>query len=593
VNLCDGRLNQKNISLHLQTFPAPFIGKGLGDALGAGTPNNIIARAREYIVPTLQERLDGYDEPAETVADVLGKEIQNILEEVSLLYPGSEVETRCFTYDATKMNHTTLKCDSSEGDPTSLQWTIPLGQKFEIEVPLDFEVSSAAFPLALKLAGDDVPTLTIAWQFTIGVGYDETEGFFLATFDGEDDLPEGRRSDFEVTALIDIQNQELNATLFVLNAYIQDLNISVGAGVFIDVVKPNDVPGPTFGRITRGSLRKLNQISDLFKISAVAGATIQSSMETSVVLPETLAAIEPYIPKLQGDIAVQVRKEIQASPNRRKLLSDADRRRLGTIHRDSDHPASRILRWLAGENEEVDCEKLEYYDGGYGRCWTPCPLEGDGVLCAVMTDIQLDIQSINDAILPIVKEFANGKDGYLDKVVQPFQPLSESLPGYSDLTDDELSVLDIALIYDPECGAETVKTILQIYKDLLEFVDGLGEGFILIADSCDIAAGFNCTGGVSGDERRLEAEDDRLVDGSRGLRSLEKCGEDCALQCTKVQKLKCKASKVEGLAFPFIQDPASVLGLMQGGDIVSTSRRPIRSLLGTLQLTFYDYTPPV
>jgi hypothetical protein len=569
--------------------------------MGAGTPNNVIARAREYIVPTLQERLDGYEEPAETVAEVLGIEIEKILEEVNLLYPGSNVETTCFTYDATLKQHSTLNCDSSEGDPTSLQWTIPLGQKYEIEVPLNFAVSSGAFPLELKLTGDDVPTLTIAWQFTLGVGFDETEGFFLSTFEG-DALPDGRSSEFEVTALLDIPNQELNATLFVLNAYMADLDIKVGAGVFIDVVKPNNVAGPTYGRITRGDLRSLNQISDLFEITAVAGATIQSPMETSVVLPASLSEIEHFIPKLRGDIAVQVRKEIELFGRRRKLLSDADRRRLGIIHINSDHPASGILRWLAGE--EVACDvlqnptsdELELYNSDFGRCWTPCPLEGDGVLCAVMTDVQLDIQSVSDAILPIVEDFANGEDGYLDKVVQPFQPLGESLPGYSDLTGDDLSLLDIALIYDPECGAETVKKVLQLYEDLIDFVDTLDQGYIEIATSCDIAAGFSCTGGVFDDERRLEAEDDRLIDPSSGPRSLaESCDEECVLttSCTKVLRFKCKASKVEGLVFPFIQEPASVINLLQGGDIVSTNRRPIKSLLGTLQLTFCDFTPPV
>jgi hypothetical protein len=33
--------------------------------------------------------LDGYEEPAETVAEVLGIEIEKILEEVNLLYPGA------------------------------------------------------------------------------------------------------------------------------------------------------------------------------------------------------------------------------------------------------------------------------------------------------------------------------------------------------------------------------------------------------------------------------------------------------------------------------------------------------------------------
>jgi hypothetical protein len=57
--------------------------------MGTGTPNNVIVRTRKYIVPTLQERLDGYEEPAETVAEVLGIEIEKILEEVNLLYPGA------------------------------------------------------------------------------------------------------------------------------------------------------------------------------------------------------------------------------------------------------------------------------------------------------------------------------------------------------------------------------------------------------------------------------------------------------------------------------------------------------------------------
>ena len=115
-----------------------------------------------------------------------------------------------------------------------------------------------------------------------------------------------------------------------------------------------------------------------------------------------------------------------------------------------------------------------------------------------------------------------------------------------------------------------------MYYGIRDFVQTLGEGFITLCDYCDfLDFPSSCTGGFIEEEederRRLAAS------GSRRLSmNTDDCGDDCTLgscdgtsNLAKAKKLKCKASKVEGLSFPFIAEPASNLELLNGGDVVS------------------------
>ena len=125
------------------------------------------------------------------------------------------------------------------------------------------------------MQGDDVPTLCIGWSFKLAFGYDETEGFFLYTF--PDDTA---HSEFEVEALLSVPNTNISANLFFLDVDLTNLNIDVGAKLFVDIDKSSalrkpDVPGPNFGRVTQGDFQKITQISDLFVIGAISGATLE------------------------------------------------------------------------------------------------------------------------------------------------------------------------------------------------------------------------------------------------------------------------------------------------------------------------------
>ena len=583
----EASLGKKGI---VTTFPAPFIEKALGDALGAGTEDNVIANVRRKVVGTLQERLDGYAEPATSLAEVLANEMEYILEDVGLLHPSNGgVTVECFqAFDAANNKHPNVTCDGD--NVTSLQWTLNIGQKFVKEFDLDFSLSADSLPLEVELSGGDAPELTIEWWFTLGFGYDEAAGFFLSTFEDTNE------SELGVEALFSMKDKTLNATLFFLNAELAGLDLNVGAGVYVDVVKADTTNGTSYGRLTRGDLRKLNKAADLFEITAVAGAAIDFNMTVSVVLGDDLKDIEPYIPELQGEIYAQARKEIgivggenAAKGTTRKLMKEGDRRRLREAHASNDHPAADIFRWLANPERHLQdaCSETDSstYDFKAGECYK-CPVKADETFCARIFDVGLNVESITNAIMPVVTEIVNGEDGYLDKIVKPFTPLDDPIPGLSDLTGSQLSVLGFAKIYDKHSGAETVEKVLKMYDALVAFVDDLGDGVITLAEECDfLNFPSSCCGGPFFENCALRrrslylTEDGSLVSrlvSRRLLLNTDNCGDDCdqdickgTTATAKAAVVKCKASKIEGLSFPFIQDPASCLNLLSGGDIVS------------------------
>jgi len=573
----------------ITNFPAPMIQKGLGDALGAGMEDNIIAEARRNVVQTLQERLDGYDKDENgdapgTVVDVLAQEMQRLLnnDSVDLIAPDKTVSVTCYKYDESSKKQTKLaKC--SEGDPTSLMWTVPFGQEYSIELDLDFSLDAGSFPLAMALSGESVPTLSISWEFTVGFGFDEKKGFFLST---EVEDANDNASELQVQAWFTLEDKTLDARVFFLTANMSELDMHVAAGFFIDIVKPShiDKAGPMKGRMSRMDLRKLDRASDLFKISAVAGATIQTQMKTRVELGNRFEDVSKYIPKLEGRVAIQARKETSLG-GRRMLVSDFDRRRLGKIAAKSSHPATGIFRWLA-EDEDASAKKILQTD--FGSNWAACPVSSTENLCAVLTDVKMDVKSIKEAIIPIAQTFVNDeKNGYLDKVVEPFLPLNEAIPGLSELTGDETSVLDMAQIYYPKSGASTVKRVLKIYEDMSTFVNDLeDEGYIDIADKCDMLKGFECTGGDTATARNLEEEEEvekttlLVLRGQNMTKSSEShsrslstaSNTDCNTITSKAKRVACKANKVEGLSFPFLKNPKDAVKLLKGEDLVSVSR---------------------
>jgi hypothetical protein len=459
----------------------------------------------------------------------------------------------------------------------------------------------------------EVPTLCIGWGFNLAFGYDETEGFFLYTFPDP-----GERSEFVIEALLSVPKANISASLFFLDIDLTSTDINVGAQLFVDIDKSSalrkpDVAGPNYGRVTQGDFSKITQISDLFVIGAIAGATILvEKAEVSVDVP-VLGVVNQYIPKLNFGVAAHFRKVIDIKPSEsvsrrlrhgpyRSLLHDGNRRLVGRLHEGSDHPAWPLLRSLRGLETGTDGSVA-----GEEFIFGPCPADGINITaCAVVTDITLDVEEIALLVSPIVDEFVNeAKTGVLDLIVNPLEPMRAPIPGVKEITGKKVSVLDVAEAFDSlGSGVATVRTLFQIYDDLRDLADQLRdlEG-ILLAEVCDVLAGFNCTGGLSD---TFDSDDRRLVDATyydpfgssvdafdlpmtprilgtcttsftkgecKDLTAQGECG------CTGTAKAKClakltacKVGSIEGLSFPLLESPLDALALLSGGDVVSCSR---------------------
>jgi hypothetical protein len=112
--------------------------------------------------------------------------MENAIDRIGLLRDNEEITVSCFYYDssnASSVREEVEICTSDDPSPTSVMWTIPFGQSLEISIPLDFALDAGSFPLEIELSGDenDVPTLYLGWQFSLGFGYDANAGFFLYT----------------------------------------------------------------------------------------------------------------------------------------------------------------------------------------------------------------------------------------------------------------------------------------------------------------------------------------------------------------------------------------------------------------------------
>lgn len=447
--------------------------------------------------------------------------------------------------------------------------------------------------------------MSIGWSFNLAFGYDETEGFFLYTFPGPEEC-----SEFAIEALLTVENASINASLFFLDVALTKMNINLGAQLFVDfdkesALRKTDLPGPNYGRLTQGDFSKITQISDLFVIGAIAGATLE--IEQGVISLDLDESVNKYIPRLNFGVAAHFRKELvlKESANvtdavgSRRLLHVGNRRLVGKIHEGSDHPALPLLRSLGECGNEADANRVADKDFEFKKC----PADGiEKIACVVLTNITLQADGIKELVEPIVNEFVNvEKDGLLDEIVRPLEPLREPIPGVSEITGKAVSVLDIAEAFDGAgSGVQTVRTMFKIYDGMSELAKTLAElEGVLLAETCDVLAGFNCTGGLKGGD---DDEERRLVEttyydpfGSSidafGLpmtpRILAACpapDADCLpakapASCTKVQKakfnaarLKCKAGSIEGLSFPILSNPLDALELLSGGDIVSCSR---------------------
>lgn len=76
----------------------------------------------------MQETLNKYEESSETVAEVLGAVVTDVLQKLDLMSAENEVGVQCFKYDPVGEAQMELDCD--DGEAKSVQWTIPLGKTY-------------------------------------------------------------------------------------------------------------------------------------------------------------------------------------------------------------------------------------------------------------------------------------------------------------------------------------------------------------------------------------------------------------------------------------------------------------------------------
>jgi len=81
----------------IKLFVAPFIGEKLGNALGAGTEDNVVRRIQNAIIPAAQETLNTVSEEDKVdIASLIANGIQSLLSDINLLYPERAVSVLCY-----------------------------------------------------------------------------------------------------------------------------------------------------------------------------------------------------------------------------------------------------------------------------------------------------------------------------------------------------------------------------------------------------------------------------------------------------------------------------------------------------------------
>jgi len=603
--------------------PIPYIRNSLAKSLGAGTDQNILARGRRKVIPALQAGLDSLGKPdsvAESLAVLLGKAVRSI----GILRPGETVVVSCYFYDVKKAKNVTQSAQqitSCKPDatprPTSIMWSIPFGQTFDVEVPLDFDLDVKKFPLEIEFSGNgntSAPTLTIGWAFDLAFGFDEMNGFFLYTF------PEGN-DEFRVDCLLSVVDRKLDATLIFLKGGIQDLDLLVGGRLFINVDKARalgmdkeDRTSAKYGRLTAGDIRKIVKPSNMFSIGARIGAVLNATtIHFSLDTDSLSAEVAHWIPRLEASVYAQARSEIGSptSTRLRRTLSETDslHRCLGGLTEYKQHRAHPMFRELIIEDSILD----DFLRAGYGLRYTKCPVNvaAGEKACIRLEEPKLDMSSIAELIEPILSKFVTvDSEGILDKVIDPaVLLLVKRLPAISDIMKKNITVLDIAEAFLGEkSGAPTVRKVVAIYNGMKSLADlFVANGSLLIAKQCDVLKGFSCQGGLFSSTsirtRRLDpslyslfdyadtngqplsspelvADERKLANCPSVFTPPTNCGDanSCAVEncpdlvdqsICNAKQMKCKGQSVEGLSFPFMNDLTQLLGLLQGKDIVS------------------------
>lgn len=485
---------------------------------------------------------------------------------------------------------------------------------------LDFELGGGGLPLQLDIDSQSKPIeLEMYWKFKLAFGFDEDVGFFLYTFPEE-----GEGSEFEIGARLDITDLDIHASLLsFLDLSLTNTDISVGAGIFVDIDKeaatrkPVDTDTIQYGRLSRDTLKQITQKKDLFQICAVAAATIDIDKFIASIDTDD-PAVGKWIPKLSGSIEAIAKKEIPSpatSGRRGRRMKEIDVAKLDSMAISSGHRALRML--------ESSSDLIPTVDN--------CDIASGELFCVNVTNIELDIGEVKNQIEPILEKFINDdEDGIFDEAMKPLLELNKPLPVISDIADKEVSLLDAAEIFVPAAApaVASARAVIDFYRSAQSVSKQLTDETIVLAESCSFkASGVDCTGGVAGFKEddgseqagryleQLQEMDDvfplhdaagnRMTSAHRFLMScnakFEKennCDGQCSCSGTAkakciARKTKCKAGSIEGLSFPFLSDPASLIGLLSGNDIQVVDFSPPELVFAyEVELYFLLWTPP-
>ena len=266
-----------------------------------------------------------------------------------------------------------------------------------------------------------------------------------------------------------------------------------------------------------------------------------------------------------------IRNRILSTP-KAVPVSDVDFDKLVDIRHHHDHAAVPLLysvhkalgeerrrTRLLRRSEEINCEKItneEFFkDDNFAENFSGCKLLSGSDHCAEIRNIAVTNEAFKGAIEPLVSKFVNNKDnGYLDKIAQPLLELEKEIKPLSNVLQFEVTILSIAETYlgKEKSGADTVRLILEVYKNIKALSSAAVEGYTL-ASKCDLLIGFKCSGGDF--PKTLDPQSDN---------------EDKPVRRPFPEGDK----KFDGLSIPFMDEPLLLLDLLQGKSITLVRFRP-------------------
>ncbi|CAB9505197.1 Kringle domain [Seminavis robusta] len=645
----------------ITSIDIPFLKKKIATSLGAGSGgtsgSSVFKQAGAKIAGAFDDALDTLvGELGGTIAEEVASLLNDVL--ADYLVPDQEVEPICGCGeddDGNFLSGDDCPCADNDGSIESIEWKIPLGgAALTFEIPLDFELDTKlALDLNFTQADDEPIVLTIGWSFTLGIGYDIETGLFLDTFPGDTEI--------SIEALLSVTSPSITASLFnFLDANLTDTKCDIAAGFFIDFDKvaglrlssEENATDRNYGRMSLSDFKGIS--TDFFQPLVRAAATFGTHMELSVS-DELIGDAANYVPKLSGDIVGVLYKEITTddptpAPSPAPTSAPgANTRRLERVERDlaglgrlspTEHNARRLMETM---------RSLTFTDTlatGYDFSAEYCAIPEDdpSTGCLLVQNLEMDTQKLVDVFTPAIEIFVTSDgDGALDELAAPLLPLNDPIPGVSDLTGKEMTILDAGEAYPKAArGVAAVRTFLETYEKIKTFVEDFTEdGVITIADECDVLAGFECTGGLFGEDEGDEAEGRKLevtegaheifaLTNKEGLpispadfefrRRLGTCDTDgstctdgtfdgdcstccsgsCSTTSEKVkkakclkEKVKCVANGIDGLSFPFLSDPTVMIGLITGDDfgLVEYAPEALEFALAA-EFCYTLYTPP-